>query len=80
MAWGIFSNFNVEEELKQSLQWNVPDAEALKNFLIIEKGFKEKSLTTGLEKLGKSKGKANAVGNDKGNEKGPDTRSMCVVI
>lgn len=42
------------EEVQQSLKWNKPNEEGLREFLIKEKGFSEEKVEKGLKRLLKS--------------------------
>ena len=46
-------------ELESYMKWEIPDQEALKNFLINEKGFSEEKVSTGIKKLYACKNKVN---------------------
>ena len=46
-------------ELEAMLKWTKPDPEALKSFLIEEKGFQENKVASGLTKLQNCQGKTN---------------------
>ena len=47
------------DKLKESLKWGKPDESRLREFLCEDKGFTEVKVNNGIERLGKSNGKAN---------------------
>lgn len=58
----LFKNPDVDDDLKkieQSLKWRQPDEEALKEFLVKQKGFSETRVENGINKLKKCQGKSN---------------------
>ena len=58
----LFINPSVENEkaaLEALIKWGKPDEEALKEFLVLHKGFTETKVENGLKKLKACQGKAN---------------------
>jgi len=48
-----------KEVLEATLKWETPDQDALRAFLVNDKGFAENKVESGIQKLGKCKGKVN---------------------
>lgn len=58
----LFQKPNVEadkEKIEALIKWNKPDEEALKDFLVNQKGFSEIKVESGLKKLKSSSTKSN---------------------